>query len=375
MRYFFIIGERSGDLHASNLIKAIKLKDPDAVIEGVGGNLSEKAGMVLTYHYEDLAIMGFFKVLMHLRTIKRNFQRCQDAILASKPDAVVLVDFPGFNLRMAKFAKENALKVFYYIAPKVWASRSKRVSQIKAYTDKVFTIFPFENKFFTEHGVDFEYVGNPLLDSIAARPRKDETKADFLHRHNLPNKPIVALLAGSRRQEVKKLLPKMLALRERFPECQFILAGVDNLGGDFYTKVIPTDQPTIIYDETYAVLQHSDAALVASGTATLETALLKIPQVVCYDIGGGKLLYKVYKKFMLNVQYVSLVNLIMDRLIVKEFLQHYFSVENLTEELNLLLNDKTYRQEMLDGYDNIIEKLGGEGASEKTAQSIVKRLK
>ena len=375
MKYFFIIGERSGDLHASNLIKAIKQQDADAVIEGVGGELSQAAGMSLTYHYRDLAIMGFVKVLLHLRTIKRNFERCQAAILASEADAVVLVDFPGFNLRMAKFAKEKGFKVFYYIAPKVWASRSKRVEQIKAYTDKVYTIFPFENDFFKQHQVDFEYVGNPLIDAIAARPNKGEEKANFLKRHHLTNKPIIALLAGSRKQEVKKLLPKFLTLRQHFPHHQFILAGVDNLGEDFYDEICSDDKPPIIYNETYALLEQSEAALVASGTATLETALLRIPQVVCYDIGGGKIVYKLYETLMLKVPYISLVNLIMNKLVVKEFLQHHFNISNLLDELNLLLHDKSYRQQMLDNYDAIIDKLGGEGASSATATSIIAQLR
>ena len=375
MKYFFIIGERSGDLHASNLIKAIKQKDTNAIIEGVGGELSQAAGMSLTYHYEDLAIMGFVKVLFHLKTINENFKRCQEAILASGADAVVLVDFPGFNLRMAKFAKENGFKVFYYIAPKVWASRSKRVKQIKAYTDKVYTIFPFENDFFKQHEVDYEYVGNPLLDAIAARSLQDESKAAFLRRHALPDRPIIALLAGSRKQEVKKLLPQFLVIREQFPEHQFILAGVDNLGVDFYKQVCADQLPEVIFNETYAVLQHADAALVASGTATLETALLRIPQVVCYDIGGGKLIYKMYEWFMVKVKFVSLVNLIMDKLVVKELLQHHLSSHNIVAELRLMLNDQTYRQEMLDNYDQIIVKLGGEGASAKTAASIIKTVK
>lgn len=371
MRYFFIIGERSGDLHASNLIQAIKLKEPDAIIEGVGGEQSQAAGMRLTYHYRDLSVMGFFNVLMHMKTVKHNFDLCKEAIFESKPDAVVLVDFPGFNLRMAKYAKELGIKVFYYIAPKVWASRSSRVEQIKAYTDKVFTIFPFENDFFKKHGVDFEYVGNPLLDAIAKEELGTETKADFIARHGLEDKPIVCLLAGSRRQEVKKLLPIMLKVREHFPNYQFVLAGVDNLGDDFYAKRAKAELPPIIYDETYALITHSDAALVASGTATLETALLRTPQAVCYDVGGGVFAYKLYEYLMIKVKYASLVNLLMDKLVVKEFLQHHFNLKNLVEELDHLLHDQAYRQEMLDNYDTIIKELGGEGASATTAKSII----
>lgn len=374
MKYFFIIGERSGDLHASNLIKAIKLKDSDAIIEGVGGELSQAAGMTLTYHYEDLAIMGFTRVILNLKSIKRNFKRCQEAILASKADAIILVDFPGFNLRMAKFAKENSFKVFYYIAPKVWASRVKRVEQIKAYTDKVYTIFPFENDFFSKHKVSFEYVGNPLLDSIAARPHKNESRSDFISRHHLQDKPIVALLAGSRKQEVKKLLPTFLQLTKRFPDYQFVLAGVDNIG-DAYYRQVADELPKIIYNDTYALLEHSEAAMVASGTATLETALLRIPQAVCYDIGGGKFAYKLYEAFMIKVKYASLVNLIMDKMVVKEFLQHFFNAANLEDELHNLLNNSSYREQMLNNYDQVIEKLGGEGASRKTAESIIKHLK
>ena len=374
MKYFFIIGERSGDLHASNLIKAIKSKDNNAIIEGVGGELSQKEGMILTYHYKDLSIMGFLNVLLHLKTINRNFQRCQDALLQSNPDAVILVDFPGFNLRMAKFANENGFKVFYYIAPKVWASRESRIKDIKAYTDKVYTIFPFENKFFEERGVKIEYVGNPLLDSIANNTSKYIDRQVFLTKHNLQDKPIVALLAGSRKQEVKSLLPKFLAIREYFPEHQFVLAGVENLGDEFYKSVAKENLPDIIYNETYDILRYSEAALVASGTATLETALLKIPQIVCYDIGGGKIIYNIYERFLLKVNYVSLVNLIMDKLVVKEFLQHHFNIRNLKTELHNLLYDEKYRQTILSDYDSIINKLGGVGASDKTALSIIKCL-
>ena len=374
MRYFFIIGERSGDLHASNLIRAIKKQDKSAIIEGVGGDLSRQEGMTLTYHYDELSIMGFVKVITHLKTIKRSFKRCQESLLKAQPDAVVLVDFPGFNLRMARFAKEKGFKVFYYIAPKVWASRSKRVKQIKAYTDQVFTIFPFENAFFSANNVDFEYVGNPLLDAIARQSFKEETREEFITRHHLEDKPIVALLAGSRKQEIKKLLPTFLQLRSKYPAYQFILAGVDNIGDAFYHKVTPSDLPPIIYNETYGLLHFSEAALVASGTATLETALLRTPQVVCYNLGGGKLVYMLYKALMIKVKFVSLVNLILDKLVVKELLQHQFNVKNLDEELYLLLNDKGYRYQMLQDYSMIIKKLGGEGASTKTAKSIIHLL-
>lgn len=374
MKYFFIIGERSGDLHASNLIRALKEQDAAAQVEGVGGDLSQAQGMSLTYRYEDLAIMGFVKVLFHLRTIKRNFKLCQEAMLSFQPDAVVLVDFPGFNLKMAKFAKELGFKVFYYIAPKVWASRSKRVEQIKAYVDKVYTIFPFENDFFSRHKVNFEYVGNPLLDAIANRAYKGESRSDFLQRHRLPNKPIIALLAGSRRQEIKQLLPTFLKAQSAFPDHQFVLAGVDNVGLDFYKEVSKTALPPIIYDETYALLQQAEVALVASGTATLEAALLRIPQMVCYDVGGGRLLYKLYKAFLLKVKFVSLVNLILNKLVVKELLQHHFNANNLTKELRLILGNAVYRQQMLDGYDEIIAVLGGQGASQKVASSIFDEL-
>jgi len=318
--------------------------------------------------------MGFVKVLFHLRSIKKNFRRCQTALLKSNPDAVVLVDFPGFNLRMAQFAKSHHYKVFYYIAPKVWASREKRVHKIKAYTDKVFTIFPFENAFFQERGVAIEYVGNPLLDAIADRPYKDESRDDFIQRHHLADKPIVALLAGSRKQEVKKLLPKFLALQSLFPQYQFVLAGVDNLGSAFYRSVVGTELPPIIYNDTYSVLQQAEAALVASGTATLETALLKIPQIVCYDVGGGQFFYKLYERFLIKVKYVSLVNLIMDRMVVKELLQHHFTLKNLQEELHLLLHDQVYRKRIMTDYESIIKRLGGEGASAKTAHSIIESL-
>ncbi len=371
MKYFFIIGERSGDLHASNLIRAIRQKDPEAIIEGVGGELSQSAGMKLTYHYKDMSVMGIVQVILHLRMIKQNFRRCENALFDFNPDAVVLVDFPGFNLRMAKYAKERGFKVFYYIAPKVWASRSKRVAKIKAYTDKVFTIFPFENDFFSKHKVDFQYVGNPLLDALERRNNKDESKSDFIERYHLKKKPIIALLAGSRRQEVKKMLPKYLAVSDEFPDYQVVLAGVDNLGHDFYQKIVgKSSLPPIIYNDTYTLLQNSEAALVTSGTATLETALLKIPQAACYDLGGGKFIYTLYDTFMLKVKYVTLVNLILNKFVIKEFLQHHLSVENLKRELHLILEDKVYRENMILNYEIIIKKLGGIGASDKTAEAI-----
>lgn len=370
MKYFFIVGERSGDLHASNLIRAIKQGDQEAEVVGVGGELSQAAGMHLIFHYKDMAVMGITQVILKINTIKQNFKRCQQAILDQNIDALVLVDFPGFNLKMAEFAKGQGLKVFYYIAPKVWASRSSRVKKIKAYTDQVFTIFPFENDFFDKHGVNYTYVGNPLLDSLDHRDHKNEARKDFLQRYSLDDRPIIALLAGSRKQEVKKLLPTYLKMQEYYPSYQFILAGVDNINDDYY-RIVAKEAPipTIIYNDTYALLQQAELALVASGTATLETALLRVPQIACYDFGGGWLMYQVYNA-LVKLKYVTLVNLIFNKEVIKELLQHHFSSKRLRQEMDILLKDAKTRQKMLDDYDDIIEALGGVGASQKTANII-----
>lgn len=370
MKYFFIVGERSGDLHASNLIRAIKQQDSKADIVGVGGELSQEAGMQLIFHYKEMAVMGITQVIRHLNTIKQNFKRCQQALLDENVDALILVDFPGFNLKMAQFAKGQGLKVFYYIAPKVWASRSSRVKKIKAYTDQVFTIFPFENTFFKRHKVSYTYVGNPLLDALDHRSNKEEERDNFLQRYHLEDRPIIALLAGSRRQEVKRLLPTYLKLQQYYPAYQFILAGVDNIDDNYYRKIAKDEMlAPIIYNDTYALLQQAEIALVASGTATLETALLKVPQVACYDFGGGWFIYHLYKLFV-KLNYVTLVNLILDKEVIKELLQHHFSLKKLRKEMDRLLLDPESRQTMLRDYDEIIDMLNGVGASQKTARII-----
>ena len=377
MKYFTIVGERSGDLHASNLIRAIKLQDQHAEIVGVGGELSQEAGMQLIFHYKDMAVMGISQVVRHINKIKNNFERCQEALVAANVDALILVDFPGFNLKMAQYAKSIGLKVYYYIAPKVWASRSSRVKKIKAYTDQVFTIFPFENSFFEKHKVDYTYVGNPLLDAINYRLCKSEKRSDFIKRYQLDDRPIIALLAGSRRLEVKHLLPTYLKLIDKYPKYQFVLAGVDNIGDDYYYSFLKGHhhQLPIIYNDTYALVQQAELALVASGTATLETALLKTPQIACYDFGGGWLVYHFYKLFV-NLKFVTLVNLILNKEVIKELLQHHFSVKNLRKEIDLLLpKTSKARKKMLENYDHIIGALGGGGASQKTAKYIYDNIK
>ncbi|NOU59490.1 lipid-A-disaccharide synthase [Marinifilum caeruleilacunae] len=374
MRYYIIAGEASGDLHASNLMKELKVEDAGAEFRFWGGDLMQAQGGELVKHYRETAFMGFVTVLKNLGKIRANFALCEKDLIEYKPDVLILVDYPGFNLRMAKFAKEHGIRVHYYISPKIWAWKEGRVKKIKAYVDRMFTIFPFETDFYKKHNYEVSFGGNPLLDAIENRPNKGESFEDFTAKNQLSGKPIVALLAGSRKQEIERILPVMLEVVNDFQDYQFVVAAAPSITKEFYAQVVGNRDVKFVYGQTYDLLQQSRAALVTSGTATLETALLKIPQVVCYITGGGRILFSIGKR-LLKVKYISLVNLVMDQLIVKELIQHYCNKKSISDELKQIVEEGNYRSEMLHNYQLLHEKLGGAGASSRFAKMIVEDLK
>lgn len=374
MPHFFIVaGEASGDLHGANLIASLKKQSPNSTFTGFGGEKMQDKGLNLIKHYSEIAVMGFFQVLLKLRTIKKSMDFCKDEILKSKPDAVILIDFPGFNLKMAEFAKKNGIKVFYYIAPKVWASRPKRVEKIKAYCDKVFSILPFELEFFAKHNVDVTYIGNPLLDEISAW-KPDFEEEEFRKHNGLSDKPLVALLAGSRKNEIKYNLPQMLELSKLYPNHEFVLAGVPILDKMLYEELLQGYNVKVLYNETYSILKYAEVAIVTSGTATLETCILNTPQVVSFAAPGGRFTYWLLMTFVVNVKYISLVNLMLNKEVVKEFLQMNSTVENLKGELDNILFNKDYLNKMLSNYSEIHKRLGKPGASSKAASEILKSV-
>lgn len=365
MKYYIIAGEASGDLHGSNLMKALLQKDPQAEFRFWGGDLMQKQGGTLVKHYRDLAFMGFLEVAMNLRTILNNIKFCKEDIKNNKPDVLILVDYPGFNLRIAKYAKELGIKVIYYISPQLWAWKEGRVEIIKKYVDEMMVILPFEEDFYKKHGVHSHFVGHPLLDAISSLQEID--KNDFKKENDLNDKEIIALLPGSRKQEVEKMLELMLSVRPYFSDYQFVIAGAPSLPKEFYQKYVD-DNVHFVSNKTYDLLRCSKAALVTSGTATLETALLNIPEVVCYR--GSKISYAIAKRLVKNINYISLVNLIMDREVVKELIQNDLNTKNLVEELHKILYGNQ-REKVLKDYELLREKLGGKGASEKAAEIIL----
>jgi len=367
MKYYLICGERSGDLHSSNLITALKSKDLDCKIRGIGGDLSKASGMKLHAHYKDIAFMGFVEVFLNLFTIFAVLKQVKKDILEYKPDAVILVDFSGFNMKIAAFCKENNIKVFYYISPKVWAWNTKRAWKIKKLVDHLFVILPFEKEFFKRYDYEVDYVGNPLRDAI----ENFKPNTNFLNIHELSvNKRLVAILPGSRYQEVTMLLDRMVEVAFDFPNVQFVIAAVSNLDSSIY-EPYKRHNVKIVTDETYDLLLHSRAAVVASGTATLETCLFNVPQVVCYRL--NKISYYIAKA-VLSVRYISLVNLIADKLVVKELIQKDCSIENIRNELSQLLPDTAYRSQMLEGYLEVSDKIGETGISDRTAGLITRYM-
>jgi len=366
MRYYIIAGEASGDLHASNLMRELKKLDPDAKFRCWGGDKMQSEGAELVRHYRDLAFMGFTEVLMNLRAILRNIQFCKQNILEWKPDVLILVDYPGFNLRIAAFAKQHKIRIHYYISPQVWAWKQSRVEKIKRDVDRMFVILPFEKDFYQKFGMKVDFVGHPLLDALSQVQANLPAKDAWLKQHELDQRPVIALLPGSRKQEISIMLPLMLSITEQFPEYQFVIAGAPSLPREFYDQLLSGSSVKMIPGETYTILSFAHAALVTSGTATLETALFRVPEVVCYK--GGKLSYYIARS-LVKVPYISLVNLVMNREVVKELIQQELNSANLARELHFIL-DKDKRMIMQNDYAGLEQKLGGQGASGKTAAEM-----
>lgn len=376
MKYYLIVGEASGDLHASNLMKALMAEDPEAEFRFFGGDLMTAIGGTCVKHYRELAYMGFIPVLLHLRTIFSNMDRCKHDIEAWKPDVLILVDYPGFNLKIAAYIKKHTqIPIYYYISPKIWAWKEYRIKNIRRDVDKLFSILPFEVDFFNGHHYPVDYVGNPCVDAVDGFLRTDtETKEQFCQRLNLESsRPIIALLAGSRKQEIKDNLSRMMEASRSFPQYQFVIAGAPGIAPEFYSHYL-TDGAKIVFGETYRLLRHSEAALVTSGTATLETALFRVPQVVCYYTAAGKLV-SFLRRHILNVKYISLVNLVSGSEVVTELVTDGMTVDNIRRELSVIIEGGSRRIQMLSGYDRMIQILGTPGASERAAKLMVKYLK
>ncbi len=369
MKYYIISGEASGDLHGSNLMKALFEKDTDADIRFWGGDLMQAVGGTLVSHYKDRAFMGFVEVLSNLSKVLGFIKYCKKDIAAFQPDVIILIDNSGFNLRIAKWAKEAGFYTNYYISPQVWASRSSRVKAIKQYVDRMFVILPFEKAFYKKFDYEVDFVGHPLIDAIANRTSMDET--EFRQKYELSEEPIIALLPGSRKQEINKMLSVMLTMIKEFPKYQFVIAGAPSQSLSFYKEFTSNYDVKFVDNQTYDLLSISKAALVTSGTATLETALFKVPQVVCYK--ASAITYQIAKR-IITLEFISLVNLIMNREVVKELIQNDFNSKTLQSELAAVLEGDR-RKQMLADYDELEEKLGGQGASDTTASKIIGYLK
>ena len=376
MKYYLIAGEASGDLHASNLMRALKVRDAEAEFRFFGGDLMAAVGGTLVKHYRELAYMGFVQVALHAGTIMRGMKQCKEDIVVWNPDVVILVDYPGFNLKIAKYVKTHTrIPVYYYISPKIWAWKEYRIKDIRSYVDELFSILPFEVPFFAKHDYPIHYVGNPTMDEVTAfKQSYREDEATFKQKNNLNEKPIIALLAGSRKQEIKDNLPHMLKAAATFTDHQLVLAGAPGIDPTYYKEYISNYPVQIVFGQTYPLLSHAKAALVTSGTATLETALFRVPQTVCYHTPIGKVI-AFLKKHILTVKYISLVNLIANREVVRELVADTMTICNIQHELNLLLNNKKYRQAMLDGYDYMAQRLGEAGAPQNAARQMIQLLK
>ncbi|OFY52391.1 MAG: lipid-A-disaccharide synthase [Bacteroidetes bacterium RBG_13_46_8] len=366
MRYYIIAGEASGDLHGSNLMKGLKRYDPDPVFRFFGGDKMQEQGGTMVRHYREMAFMGVFEVMVHLGTIRRNYTFARQDIINYSPDCLILIDFAGFNLRMARIARDSGIPVFYYISPKVWAWNRSRVSVIRKLVDRMFVILPFEVDFYRQYDYTVEYLGNPLVDEIETFQSRTDTSHDFLSRNHLTGKPVIAILPGSRKQEISYCLPEMLSVITAFPEYQFVIAGAPGLEDNFYLQFICGHEVSVVFNQTYELVSNACAAVVTSGTATLETALLGTPQVVIYKMNPAT--YHIGKYFV-KVKYFSLVNLIMDRQVVKELLQFNLA-EDIKDELGRILADTSYRERMLSGYKELTVKMGSAGVSDRVAQKI-----
>ena len=384
MKYYLIAGEASGDLHGSNLMRGLYARDPEADIRFWGGGLMDavyqehQSGEGLVNDYRDGAIIGFWEVLVHARQLLGKVRSCEEDIFAWKPDVVVLIDYPGFNFRIAEYAHKAGFKVFYYIAPKVWASRESRIRKLKAYVDKLFIVFPFEIDYFRRKGVDFIYRGNPLVDAVDRSPAMQEPRTEFLQRHSLPDRPMIALLAGSRNGEIKTMMPVYMDMAAHlhampeFADYQFVIAAAPARSREDYDLAGNDAFVHVVFGDTYGVLRHARAAVINSGTASLEAALIGTPQVVGYRTAQTTFLIM---RNIIKIRFISLANLIIDRAAFKEYLQHYFTAENLVREVRRLVTDENYRARMQADYAEIREKLGGTGASDAVAEAMVAELR
>lgn len=371
LKLYFVAGEASGDLHASNLMKALNEKDSNLEYRFWGGDkMAEIAGTPVK-HIKDLAFMGFVEVLLNLKTILSNIKFCKSDIEKYKPDAIVLIDYPGFNLRIAEWAKERGIKVYYYISPQIWAWKQNRVHKIKRVVDHMFVILPFEADFYKKFDYNVEYVGHPLLDAVEQYRLIQLPSDEFRKMNNLSDKPIIAILPGSRKQEIRVKLPIMLQAIKTFSDYQFVVAGAPSLEPTFYDEFITKDT-SIVFGKTYDLLSASEAAIVTSGTATLETALLGIPEVVCYK--ASQISYSIAKR-LVKIKFISLVNLIMDREVVKELIQHDCNSTMIAQELKEIIKGGSKRDKILSDYSEMSETLGGGGASKKIAQSLLKTIR
>ena len=368
MKYYIIAGERSGDLHAGNLAKAIKVNDPAAELRGFGGEFMEQAGVVLAVHYHEMAFMGLAELFLNVNKIRKYTRLCKDDILAYKPDVMILIDYGGFNLAMARFGKKHGFRIFYYIPPKYWAWYQNRALWLKPYVDRLFVILPFEKEFFKKFDWHAEYVGNPVLDAVKAHAADNQ----FMTKNNVASKEgFIALLPGSRKQELKRIIPLMADVARREPNRLFGVAAVNNLDRSLYKEISDLSNVKLIFEDTYNLLLHSSAAIVTSGTATLETALFRVPQVVVYK--ASTISYWI-AKFLIRVPFISLVNLIAGKEVVKELIQSEANAENIKKELNKILMDKSYRDNVLEGYSQVIKILDTGSASENTARLMVNDL-
>jgi lipid-A-disaccharide synthase len=370
MKYYLIAGEASGDLHGANLMKSILKEDPQAEFRFWGGDLMQAVGGIMVKHYKDLAFMGFVEILLNIFTILKNLKLCKQDITHFQPDAIVFIDYPGFNMRIAEWAKKKGFRTHYYISPQIWAWKEGRIKSIKRCVDMMYVILPFEKSFYEDkHKFPVQFVGHPLIDAIA--DYKQIMPKKFKDEHNLDDRPIIAILPGSRKQEIRKMLEVMLTVVDDFPDYQFVIAGAPSQETSFYTPFIKKQGVHLIMNRTYDLLSLSNTALVTSGTATLETALFKVPQVVCYK--GNYISYQIAKQ-IISLNYISLVNLIMDKPIVTELIQNDFNPKRLKEELTILIDDYKRAVMFLDYYD-LEKKLGGRGANDKTAKLIVESVR
>jgi len=366
MKYYLIAGEASGDLHGSKLMQGLKTSDPGAEFRYFGGDLMAAEGGTLVRHYRQTAVMGLFRVIFNLRKISRNLRFCKQDISHYRPDALILIDYSGFNLRIARFARPAGFRVIYYISPKVWVWDRQRVYTIKRNVDRMYVILPFEVDFYKKYDYPVEYIGNPIVDAVEEGRAKGVERTEFCSRNGFDDGPIIALLAGSRKEEIKHCLPEMMAVINQFPGYRFVIAGAPAISPDYYARFTGMSDVDIVFDQTYDLLMHADAAVVTSGTATLETALFGVPEVVIYKM--GELTYQIGRQFV-KPKYFSLVNLILDREVVKELLQYRLR-EKIASELHRILEDETYRMVMQDNYLKLRRRLGEPGAYHRLAGSI-----